>query len=60
LGNSTGQSIANGIKSLREAIKAGDGKKYLTNANAVEATFANLSNAEKAAWEAWSSTNLKK
>lgn len=60
LGNQNGQTIANGIKALREAIKARDGKKYSSVANSVESTFASLPNEQKQAWETWSTTNLKK
>lgn len=60
LGNPSGQAIADGIKALREAIKAGDGKKYVTNADRIESTFASLPDAQKAAWETWSGANLKK
>jgi hypothetical protein len=60
LGTGDGLTIANGIRALREAIKTGDGKKYQTNAQTVESTFAKLSDSQKAAWENWSSSNLKK
>ncbi len=59
-GTGSGQTIANGIKALREAIKAGDGKKYSANAKTVESTYASFSDAQKAAWESWSAANLKK
>lgn len=60
LGNPSGQTIANSLKALREAIKAADGRKYSSVANTIESTFASLPNAQIEAWEAWSTTNLKK
>ncbi len=60
LGSASGITIANGIKALGEAIKAGDGKKYLANGNTTESTFNSLPDAHKAAWEAWRTANLKK
>lgn len=60
LGSASGITIANGIKALREAIKAGDGNKYLANANTTESAFNSLPDAQKTAWEAWSNANLKK
>lgn len=60
LGNQNGQTIANGIKALREAIKARDGSKYSSVAKTIESTFESLPNEQKQAWEAWSTNNLKK
>ena len=60
LGTTDGQTIANGIRALREAVKAGDSKKYSTNAKTVESTFAKLPSSQQAAWENWSNSNLSK
>ncbi|HEY3386350.1 MAG TPA: hypothetical protein VGK46_07565 [Saprospiraceae bacterium] len=59
LGTGDGQTIANGIKALREAIKSGDSKKYYLNANTTESTFAKLPGSQQAAWENWANNNLK-
>jgi hypothetical protein len=60
LNTTTTTSIANGIKTLREAILAGDASRYHSTATAVEASFASLSASQKAAWEAWSAKNLRR
>ena len=60
LGTTDGQTIANGLKALREAIKSGDSKKYNAYAKTTESTFAKLPGSQQAAWESWANNNLTK